>query len=155
MANPKNNVTKKLANKLEQLNLKQTVSDFTRVSEIKNSLLNTNSISKTLIDLCITNNPDSIISTEVDTLNPIADHNNIVVNLNVAPPKKAPLEFKTFRCLKNYCPEILQEKLIKNGLINCVLTDDANPAAEIFTNVFNKDSVAPFITKRKKTPMNL
>ena len=152
MANSSNGVTKKLANKLEQLNLKQTVSEFTRISEIKNSLSNTTSISKTMIDLCVTNNPDTIISTEVDSLNPIADHNNLVVNLNVAPPKKAPLEFQTFRCLKNYSPEILQENLVKNGLINCVLTDDANLAAEIFTNVFNAtlDSVAPFITKRKK-----
>ena len=144
-AKKNNHLTKKLMNKLEQLNLSQTVSDFTRVSEVRDTLTNSCSISKTIIDLCITNKADSIISTQVDTLNPIADHNNSIVSLNMAHPKKAKPEIKTFRCLKAYTPDRFHETLVANGIVRSVMTDNPNLAANIFSDVFieSLDSVAP------------
>lgn len=61
--------------------------------------------SATLIDLIITNKPESV--THSDSIPcPVADHDLVTATIDIRKPKREPV-FKTFRKLKNYSPESL------------------------------------------------
>ena len=76
VANKEHNITKKFLTKIEQLNLKQLVSEATRVSEN----------SSTTIDLFITNDEEKVQSVKCMDRFVISDHRSILVKFNIKPP---------------------------------------------------------------------
>ena len=111
---------------VKNLNLDQIVSKPTRITPI----------SVSLIDLVITNAKDMIINLDV-TPGTIADHETILTLLNIRKPKRPPI-FKTFRCLKNYSPDILCNLLMNNvHKLNEILdTDNVSDQVKILNYVF-------------------
>lgn len=121
------------------LKLHQLISKPTRITPI----------SKSLIDLFITNKKEMVIHSDVIP-SIVADHEAITVSLNLRKPKRLPI-LKTFRCLKNYsqekiCNSLMNEVCTLNGILN---TDNVHKQAEILTSVLNKcvDSCAPLVTR--------
>ena len=87
---------------------------------------------------------------ELDVLlRPVADHEVIVVSLNIRKPKRLPV-FKTYCSLKKY-PQVTLCNLLMNevGNLNCIIiTDDVNRQVNILDNAMNvcADNCAPIVT---------
>ena len=110
--------------------------------------------SATLLDLIITNTPDSVIFSDSVPC-PVADHELITATINLRKPKRQPV-VKTFRDLSCYSPDTLCNllKLEEHNFNNIFMTDDANAQATIFTDVFNEclSVCAPLVTRELKRP---
>ena len=70
--------------------------------------------SATLLDVIITNTLDKVCEFNVSPCQ-ISDHELISVRINLEKPKRQP-EYKTFRCLRNYSPQIFCNHLLDNSL---------------------------------------
>ncbi len=73
------------------------------------------SISATLLDLVITNNPGIVLNHDV-VPQVIADHDLISVEINVKKPKRQPV-VRTFRHLRDYSKDIFSSILLQNSPI--------------------------------------
>ena len=110
--------------------------------------------SSTLLDLVITNKPDTICSWDVIP-HEIADHDLISVAIDVSKPKRSPV-IRTFRHLgdyskKKFCVNLLEKTQDFNMILN---TDDVNKQVDIFSANFIKclNECAPLVTKEIKRP---
>ena len=134
----------KLKKIIKTCNVSQIIDKPTRITEN----------SATLLDVIITNNPHIVVSSEVIPC-PIADHELVSVTLNLSKPKRLP-ETKTFRCLKNYSPDMLCDLILgKHSILNSILdTDNIDEQVNTFTEVFNEcvDTCAPIVTRVVRRP---
>ena len=110
--------------------------------------------SSTLLDLVITNKPDTICSWDVIP-HEIADHDLISVAIDVSKPKRSPV-IRTFRHLGDYnkedfCFNLFERTQDFNMILN---TDDVNKQVDIFSANFIKclNECAPLVTKEIKRP---
>ena len=137
-------VENKMSKIVRDLKLIQLVNTPTRI--VPNSA--------TLLDLVITNNSEIIRDLEVIP-GPVADHEAIVVSMNISKPKRLPI-VKTFRSHQNYSSEILCNMLLNeiDVLNEIVNTDNVNHQVDILTNAMYKciDSSAPIVTKEVRRP---
>ena len=128
----------------KNLNLWQVIEKPTRITQH----------SSTLLDLIITNNINMIVQSDV-TPSPIADHEMVSTLINIRKPKKE-VEVRTYRCRKNYSPNIFCNLLLNEiTTLNAILaTDDINEQVDIFTVTFNSclDECSPVITKELSRP---
>ena len=135
-------------NRLEQilnkLNLYQLIKEPTRVTPR----------SKTLIDVIITNNRDSVIHAQTSLS--IADHHAVSCKINLRKQRMTPFQIYG-RNYANYSPEIFQIKLMQlsNQLNLMYETDRVDTQVQILTDNFllALDSCAPFevkLIKRQK-----
>ena len=126
------------------LNLYQLIEKPTRITQH----------SSTLLDLIITNNTKMIVQSDV-TPSPIADHEMISILINVRKPKKE-LDVRTYRCRKNYSPNIFCDLLLNETptLNNILTTDDIDRQVGILTVTFNYclDECAPVVTREISRP---
>ena len=140
LLNKGNNLNKIIRN----FNLKQVIDKPTRIT--RNST--------TLLDVCLTNNAEMIIKSDVEP-SCVADHEVISIVINIHKPKHEPV-IRTFRNHKDYSPNTFCDLLLSNTpLLNCILnTDDINRQVHILTSVFNSclDECAPFITAEITRP---
>ena len=134
----------KLHKIIKIMKLSQVIEKPTRITET----------SKTLIDVLITNKNEMIVHTDVVPC-PVADHELVCACINLSKPKRIP-ETKTYRCLKDYSPEILCNLILEhnaalNGMLN---TDDIDIQVPILTRVMNDciDNCAPTVTKLISRP---
>ena len=135
-------------------------------SKLKNIILNANvtqlilkptritTDSATLLDVIITNRPESVLNTDVIPC-PLADHELISIYINLQRPKRSPI-MKTTRDLRSYSPSIFcnllrQENQTLNEVFN---TDDVEKQVRIFTDIFSEclNKCAPLVTKEVKRP---
>ena len=130
---------------LTRYNLTQVISEPTRVTDN----------SKTLIDLIITNNEKSIISSNVSPS--IADHNEISCKINVK-KSRAKVRKVTARCHKNYNPEVFQSEILKmSSTLDMIFhTNNVDNQVEIFTKCFLEalNKCAPIRTMKTKRVSN-
>ena len=134
----------KLQRIVSQLNMKQLITKPTRIT----------SSSSTLIDAIITNNVKMVCHIDVAPC-PIADHELITLQINIAKPKRV-LNTKTFRSLSDYSPDNLCGILMQKAPIfnHIMQTDNVDIQLDIFTKNFNTslDECAPYITKEITRP---
>lgn len=112
--------------------------------------------SSTLLDLAITNKPDTVCFCDV-VPQEIADHDLISVMINISKPKRSPV-IRTFRHLGDYTKEKLCFKLHQNKHnFNMILnTDDVNRQVDIFNANFINclDKCAPLLLKKSQDHLN-
>jgi len=137
-------ICKNMSKIIQSLNLKQLIKEPTRVT-IK---------SQTLIDLIITNDELSVLSTNQKESN-VADHHQITCVINIKKPRKQHKQL-TFRTHKDYSPATLQTELLKrlHLLEEITRTDNVDRQCSTFQSVFN-DSLnccAPVVTRTLKRP---
>ena len=129
---------------IRNFNFKQVIDKPTRIT--RNS--------STLLDICLTNNAEMIIKSDVEPSN-LADHEVIYIIINIHKPKHEPI-VRTYRSHKDYSPNNFCNLLLNNAhYLNCILnTDDTNHQVHILTKVFNSclDECAPFITAEITRP---
>lgn len=110
--------------------------------------------SATVLDLVVTNNPDSVLGKEV-VPNFISDHDLISIMINITKPRRKPI-IKTFRQFKNYDKLTLSNLILsEHHNFNKILdTDNVNTQVNIFNKNFIKclDRCAPIVTKEIKRP---
>ena len=147
VANKEHNITKKFLTKIEQLNLKQLVSEATRVSEN----------SSTTIDLFITNDEEKVQSVKCMDRFVISDHRSILVKFNIKPPITKTRQIEYFRKLNKYSPEALQCTLANNFIDMACNSDNILLCADNFTQNFLNclDIVAPTASKIKKAGFHI
>ena len=128
---------------LKRLNLQQLVTEPTRITNE----------SKTLLDLIITNDKQSII--DVTVRPSIADHHEIGCLVNIRKTKQK-VFFITCRSKSSYSKELLQNELFLNiPLLNTIFnTDDVTTQVNIFTTTFIKslDKISPLRTTKINRP---
>ena len=112
------------------------------------------SLSSTLLDLIITNRPNSVVHSDVLPC-PVGDHELLTATINIKKEKHPPV-VKTFRSLQNYsqghfCELLLNELVILNTILR---TDNVSNQVIVFNDVFIKclDLCAPFVTKEIRRP---
>ena len=110
--------------------------------------------SSTLLDLAITNKPDTVLSHDV-VPQEVADHDLISITVDIRKPKRSPV-IKTFRHLglytkDNLCFKLLQKTDDFNKILN---SDDVNMQITIFNTTFIDclNECAPVVTKEIKRP---
>ena len=112
------------------------------------------STSSTLLDIIITNKPDSVINSDT-TPCPVGDHELISVTTDLRKPKRQPT-VKTFRLLKHYSPEKLCNLLLSKrcSLERIFKTDNVDIQVQLFTEHFINctDICAPMVTKEIRRP---
>lgn len=130
------------SNKLKSFLLKNTL-----IQIIKEPTRITKS-TRTLIDVCISNDKN-IISGKSLSDNIIADHNTIIICLNLSIPKPSYRITKTFRRLKGYNINVFNNSLNSQPFENIYSATDINSAVATFNVLFNQslDVNAPYITK--------
>lgn len=136
-------------NKLEAIirlnNLHQMIDKPTRVTPH----------SSTLLDILVTNRPDTIIHKEVIPCN-IADHDLITAKINIVKPKRSPV-MKTFRHLGTYSKDALCDTLLSaTPALSVILsTDDVDYQTHTLTSVLSTclDHCAPIVTTVIKKPL--
>ena len=108
--------------------------------------------SSTLLNLIITNKPDTIYSCDV-VPQEVADHDLISIAVDICKPKRSPV-IRTFRHLgdytkENFCFRVLQKTHNSNMISN---TDDVNTQVDIFNANFIDclNECAPLVTKEIK-----
>ena len=133
----------KLGPIIKKLKLEQLIEEPTRITED----------SSTLLDLIITNNRSSVLSTNV--CESITDHQEISCLITVRKEKRKPV-ILTFRTKENYSRDSLKQELwnrvpLLNNMRN---TDDVNIQSAIFVDTFLAalDTVAPIVTKKLTRP---
>ena len=135
-------------------NLKKILAN-TKLCQVIDKATRTTSHCATLLDMIITNNRETIISSDVEPC-PIADHDLITVTVNLRKPKRAAAVTKTTRCMADYSPDsfcnILSQE--SNSLREVFNTDDVDKQVGIFTNTFRccLNTCAPFKTKKIRRP---
>ena len=124
---------------LQKYNLSQSVSDSTRITQD----------SKTLIDLCVTNCPDKINFTNSLNEHVIADHNSILVSINLKKEKDNTKIAITSRNHANYSPEILRNFLLTLPFQNILFSDNIDTAVATFNELFQYavNCLAPYVNK--------
>ena len=144
-----------LSNIIKRNNLYQIIDKPTRIESKIHEGIST--ISKTLIDVLITNNPKSIKNHSTNPTPLETDHNNISATINITKPKLKSIT-KTFRTHKNYSKENLQNTIKEHTLhLNEILnTDNVNNQVTILNNVLKEaiNKCAPLITTRVKRQPN-
>ena len=112
------------------------------------------STSATLLDLIVTNKPNSVIVSDTLPCH-VADHELITVTINLRKAKPVPT-VKTFRELRNYSPEFLCNLLYQESanLNKIFRTDNTETQVNIFTECFNRclNVCAPLVTREVKRP---
>ena len=128
---------------IKKLKLEQLIEEPTRTTKDSSSLL----------DLIITNNRSSVLSTNV--CESLADHKEISCLINVRKEKRKPV-ILTYRTKENYSKDLLKQELwnrvpLLNNMRN---TDDVNIQSTIFVDTFSAalDTVAPIVTKKLTRP---
>ena len=112
-------------------------------------------ISKTLIDVIITNNRNTVIYAETTLSIYIADHHDVRCTINLR--KQRMIQFHIYgRNYANYSPENFQIKLMQlsNQLNLMYETDSVDTQVQILTDIFllALDFDAPFEMKLIKMP---
>ena len=134
----------KLSHIIRDTKMHQVVDRPTRITEN----------SSTLLDILITNNPDMLTKLDVVPCQ-IADHEIIMVDINLKKPKHKP-QIKTFRSLANYSPDALCERILhETQTLNHILnTDDVNVQTKILTEVLTTatNDIAPVKTSLIRRP---
>ena len=134
----------KLLKIIKSMKLCQIIEKPTRITDV----------SKTLIDVLITNRKDMIVQNDVVPC-PIADHELISACINIKKPKRKP-ETKTYRCLENYTPNTLCSLILEHtSSLNEILnTDNIDIQVPIITKVMNDciEKCAPVVTKQINRP---
>ena len=134
-------INSKLKSILKRLNLHQIIDEPTRITES----------TKTIIDLIITNDKNSVLSKEVKPS--IADHLKTQCTINLLKTRLKPRKI-IFRQQKNYSAEAFQQELINSEyqfkLI--IRTDNVDKQVEIFSRTFTEalDKCAPITTITSK-----
>lgn len=136
----------KLKQIIKRLGLQQLIKSATRITHD----------TQTLLDLIISNNPSSIVSTHVEA-NSLSDHHEISCKINIKKEKKRPCRI-TCRTKRNYSNKEFRAQLMSNVEMIKPLycTDDATEQAQILTDYLltSLDAVAPFQTRTmKNTPV--
>lgn len=110
--------------------------------------------SATLLDIIVTNNAKSVIQSDVIPCH-VADHELITVTVNLRKEKRIP-NFKTFRDLRFYSPDLLYNLLLQevHQLDKILTTDNVETQGDIFTTYFMKclNECAPLVTKKVRRP---
>ncbi len=110
--------------------------------------------SATLIDLIITNKPQSVLYFDTIPCS-VADHELNTVSVNLQKPKRPPI-VKTFRDLTSYSPDTLCSLLKQqsHNLNKIFATDNTDTQGNIFTDIFNKclNDCAPLVTREVRRP---
>ena len=135
----------KLKQIIKRLGLQQLIKSATRITPD----------TQTLLDLIISNNPSSIVSTHVEA-NSLSDHHEISCKINIKKEKKRPCRI-TCRTKRNYSDKEFRAQLMSNVEMIKPLycTDDATEQAQILTDYLLKslDAVAPFQTRTMKNTL--
>ena len=131
---------------LDRLGLHQLIKSATRITPD----------SQTVLDLLISNNPSSIVSTDVEP-NSFSDHQEINCTINIKKEKKLPCKI-TCRTKRNYSAINFRAQLTANvEMIKPIyLTDNVTKQAQILTDYLltSLNAVAPMETKTLKgTPV--
>ena len=110
-------------------------------------------MNKTLIDVIITNNRDTVIHAETSLS--IVDHHAVSCTINLRKQRMTPFQIYS-RNYANYSPEFFQIKLMQlsNQLNLMYETDSVDTQVQILTDNFllALDSCAPFEVKLIKRP---
>ena len=126
------------------LKLSQIIDRPTRITEN----------SQTLLDLTITSDTNKIVESDILPC-PLGDHELISTVINLRKPKRQP-QFKTYRCTKNYSPNIFCNTILdQTPILNRMLeTDDPTIQIDIFNEVMCRsiDTCAPIVTKQIYRP---
>lgn len=142
----KTNFSIKLKTFLATNKLIQVIKEPTRITET----------TKTLIDLCITNDKNINYAKSICENN-LADHNTIMISLDLLVQKPSYFITKTFRTKKNY--RISDFNLIlKDQHFNSLYSiNDLNAAAKTFNELFIKslNMVSPLVTKTFKHKISI
>ncbi len=125
-----------------------------RLSQIVETPTRVTTNSTTLLDIIITNTPNTVIASEV-TPCPIADHDLIFVTINLHKPKREPLVV-TKRQLCNYSPALFCNTLNnETGSLKPIFdADDIEIQTKILTNTFISclDICAPMVSTKLRRP---
>lgn len=138
----KNNIFAiKLKTFLATYGLIQVIKEPTRITEY----------SKTLIDLCITNDKNIKYAKSISDNN-LADHNTIMISLDLVQPKPDYYCTKTFRTTKNYNTSQFNQILKLQPFHNIYAINNDNTAVKIFNELFisSLNAIAPLVTKTFK-----
>ncbi len=119
-------------NKMEQ------VINNTKLSELVKKQTRTTSLSATLLNLIVTNNPALVMDHDVIVCR-IAGHDLMTLTRDIAKPKRLPIT-KTFREMKKYSPKLFCNLLISESktLKNIYITDNVNTQVEVLNGIFFK-----------------
>lgn len=141
MLDNSNHISKSFKHYMTCNKLYQVITEPTRITET----------SKTLIDLCITNNKNINYAKSLCDNN-IADHNTIVVSINLQVPKCEATVTKTFRSCKNYNKTKFNDILSSQPFDNLVFHSNIDNAILEFNNLFvtSLDTISPLVTKPVK-----
>jgi len=139
--NKNNFLTKRLENFLYINKLKQVILEPTRCTDQ----------TKTLIDLCIVNDPNINYAKSLGDNN-IADHNTIIVSINAKAPKIINHVTKTFRTHKFYNKNNFNGELKQEITKNIKEIDDINLLLDNFNKTFLSvlDKAAPYVSRTFK-----
>ncbi len=126
----------------------------TILSQIVETQTRVTTNSTTLLDVIVTNTPNTAIASEV-TPCPIADYDLISATINLHKPKHQPLVV-TKRQLRNYSPALLCNTQCRetSSLRSIFYTDDINVQTNILTNTFSPclDLCAPMVSTKLRRP---
>lgn len=138
------NPNAELSRIIKSLKLSQVIDKPTRITPV----------SKSLIDVLITNKADMLITADVLPCF-VADHELISAEIDIRKPRKQPV-YRTFRDLSNYsanilCNNLLDQTYTLNGILN---TDNVDSQTQTLTDVMNRsvDECAPIVTRLVSRP---
>ncbi len=125
-----------------------------RLSQIVTTPTRVTTNSTTLLDVIITNSPNTVIASEV-TPCPVADHDLISATIDLHKPKHQPL-IVTKRQLRNYSPALFCNTLYRetSSLRPIFNTDNIDVQTNILTNTFRSclDLCAPMVSTKLRRP---
>ena len=126
------NITRKFHSFLKRSSLTQAVKFPTRIS----TTVTDSNVSKSLIDLFVTNSSENIQCIEHNLNGQMADHRDLIFTLKIRIPKTKKTYTRTYRDKRNYVKSDFELKLVTSGITDSSRTDNIVVGVTMFNELF-------------------